>query len=139
LTPPSNRITPCPSKASERNFRKRRLARGLTLDEAGVHDQDFGRRAWPKSSGTIFRIFRAWLTQKAFCSSTENFSMSMSPEFMEAFENSAHMTVDGYSYLQDNRSPSRFGTGRAKIGKAIGTSLMPFVIGVVISSSGFLS
>lgn len=58
--------------------------------------------------------------------------------YLEAFETSEHMTVDGYSYLQDNPAPKPRRTQvvpRREAGRK--SSLMPLVIGVVVLVAGF--
>ena len=65
--------------------------------------------------------------------------------YLEAFETSEHVTVDGYSYLQDNSAPpprrtevvrprSGVGGGGGGGGKS---SLLPLVIGIVVLVAGF--
>src|SRR5207248_9183803 len=58
--------------------------------------------------------------------------------YLDAFETSGHLTVDGYSYLQDapapkaprgHRSPRRTENARP--------SLVPFLIGIAILVAGF--
>ena len=60
--------------------------------------------------------------------------------FMEAFETSEQVTVDGYSYLQDNPAPKPTRTPVVRRSPSGGnrTSLMPFFIGVVVIVLGFL-
>lgn len=58
--------------------------------------------------------------------------------FMEAFETSEQVTVDGYSYLQDNPAPKPTRTQVVHRSTGNRTSLMPFFIGVVVIVLGFL-
>ena len=55
--------------------------------------------------------------------------------YLEAFESSPHMTVDGYSYLQDNPAPNRRPVVRPTATN--NTSLLPLVIGLVVLIGGF--
>lgn len=59
-------------------------------------------------------------------------------EFMEAFEGSEQVTVDGYSYLQDNPPPKQTRAPVVRRSTSSNrTSLMPFLVGVVIIVLGF--
>lgn len=64
-------------------------------------------------------------------------NVDVSP-YLEGFETSEHMTVDGYSYLQDNPAPKPRRTEVVRR-EASGPkrSLLPFVIGVVVLVAGF--
>ena len=56
--------------------------------------------------------------------------------YLEAFESSENVTVDGYSYLQDNPAPKPARTPIIPRSTNRG-SLVPFVIGVVVLLIGF--
>ena len=55
--------------------------------------------------------------------------------YLEAFETSGSITVDGYSYLQDNPAPrpTRTAVTRPEVER---TSLLPLVIGIIILLGG---
>jgi len=61
--------------------------------------------------------------------------------YLEAFESSESVTVDGYAYLQDNPAPkpSRTAVVRPRSGGGGRGSFLPFVIGVVVLVIGFLA
>jgi cytoskeletal protein RodZ len=114
-----------------------RLARNLTLEEAGrmtkirpgrlqeIENEDFSEFASLAYAKGFLLIYGKFL------------DVDVSP-YLEAFETSETMTVDGYSYLQDNPAPKpsrpvpvrRHSGGRG--------SFVPFVIGVVILVVGFV-
>ena len=61
--------------------------------------------------------------------------------YLEAFETSEHVTVDGYSYLQDNPAPAPSRQAGAFASRSSGGgrgSFLPFVIGVVVLVVGFM-
>jgi cytoskeletal protein RodZ len=58
--------------------------------------------------------------------------------YMEAFETSEQVTVDGYSYLQDNPAPKPARTPVVRHRPSPErTSLMPVVIGIIVLAVGF--
>jgi cytoskeletal protein RodZ len=65
-------------------------------------------------------------------------NVDVSP-YLEAFETSEHVTVDGYSYLQDNPAPPPRRTEVVRKSAPSGnrSSLMPLVIGLVVLIVGF--
>ncbi|HEY0430761.1 MAG TPA: helix-turn-helix domain-containing protein [Pyrinomonadaceae bacterium] len=122
-----------------------RLARNLTLDEAGrmtkvrpsrlqdIENEDFSEFASLAYAKGFLLIYGKFL------------NVDVSP-YLEAFETSESVTVDGYAYLQDNpapkpsrvsvsRRPSRSGGGG---GGGSRGSLVPLVIGVVVLVGGFM-
>src|SRR5450759_1661419 len=107
-----------------------RLGRNLTLDEAGrmtkirpgrlqeIENEDFSEFASLAYAKGFLLIYGKFL------------DVDVSP-YLEAFETSESVTVDGYSYLQDHPAPK---PARAKIipKPTNRGSLVPFVIGVVV-------
>jgi cytoskeleton protein RodZ len=119
-----------------------RLARNLTLDEAGrmtkirpgrlaeIENEDFSEFASLAYAKGFLLIYGKFL------------DVDVSP-YLEAFETSESVTVDGYSYLQDNPAPKPVRTTvvrpRSSGGGGGGRgSFMPFVIGVVVLVGGFV-
>jgi cytoskeletal protein RodZ len=121
-------------------FRKAREARNLTLDEAArmtkirpsklaeIEAEDFSQFPSLAYARGFLLIYGKFL------------SVDVTP-YLEAFETSEHVTVDGYSYLQDNPAPPPPRTeiipraSRNSGGKR--SSLMPLVIGIVVLIGGF--
>src|SRR6266480_2981319 len=108
-----------------------RLARNLTLEEAGrmtkirpgrlqeIENEDFSEFASLAYAKGFLLIYGKFL------------DVDVSP-YLEAFETSETVTVDGYSYLQDNPAPkpSRPVVVRKSPGGGRG-SFIPFLIGVI--------
>jgi cytoskeletal protein RodZ len=116
-----------------------RNARGLTLDEVyratkvranrleAIENEDFSQfdsLAYSKAAVLIYGKF---------------LDVDVSP-YLEAFETSENVTVDGYAYLQDNPAPppSRPVVIRERSSGGRG-SLLPFAIGVVVLVGGFMA
>ena len=123
-------------------FQNARAARNLTLEEAARMT-----KIRPSKLAEIeaedFSQFPSLAYAKGFLLIYGKFlNVDVTP-YLEAFETSEHVTVDGYSYLQDNPVPpprrtevvrprsTRGGGGGGK------SSLMPLVIGIVILVAGF--
>jgi len=119
-------------------LKEARLARGLTLDEAGrltkirpgrleeIENEDFSQFASLAYAKGFLLIYGKFL------------EVDVTP-YMEAFETSEHVTTDGYAYLQDapDPEPSRPVTVRRRSSNGGRGSLMPFVIGVLVLVIGF--
>lgn len=125
-------------------FQKARAARNLTLEEAGRMT-----KIRPSKLAEIeaedFSQFPSLAYAKGFLLIYGKFlNVDVSP-YLEAFETSETMTVDGYSYLQDNPVPAPRRTEvmrpRASSGGGGGgrgkSSLLPLVIGIVVLVAGF--
>ncbi len=125
-----------------KKLQEARLARGLTLEEAGrqtkirpaqlkdIENEDFSQFASLAYAKGFLVIYGKFL------------EVDVTP-YLEAFETSETLTVDGYSYLQDapepepvrptvvrRRSSSPGGGGRG--------SFLPLIIGVVVLVAGFM-
>jgi cytoskeleton protein RodZ len=120
-----------------KKLQEARLARNLTLDEAGrmtkirpgrlqeIENEDFSEFASLAYAKGFLLIYGKFL------------DVDVSP-YLEAFETSETVTVDGYSYLQDNPAPKpsrpvvvrKHSSGRG--------SFLPFVIGVIVLVVGFV-
>jgi cytoskeletal protein RodZ len=118
-----------------------RLARNLTLEEAGrmtkirpgrlqeIENEDFSEFASLAYAKGFLLIYGKFL------------DVDVSP-YLEAFETSESVTVDGYAYLQDNPAPkpSRPVVVRPRGGGGGGRgSFLPFVIGVIVLVIGFVA
>lgn len=116
---------------------KARIARGLSLEEAGRLT-----KIRPSKLAEIeaedFSQFASLAYAKGFLIIYGKFLDVEVSRYLEAFETSEHVTVDGYSYLQDNPAPkpSRPVVVRKESSGGRG-SLLPFVIGVVVLVAGF--
>ena len=124
-----------------KKLQEARLARNLTLDEAGrmtkirpgrlqeIENEDFSEFASLAYAKGFLIIYGKFL------------DVDVSP-YLEAFETSESVTVDGYSYLQDNPAPkpSRTSVVRPRSGGGGGGrgSFMPFIIGVIVLVGGFV-
>ena len=128
-----------------------RLARNLTLDEAGrmtkirpgrlaeIENEDFSQFASLAYAKGFLLIYGKFL------------EVDVSP-YLEAFENSEGVTVDGYAYLQDNpepppsrpavsRRPRRSSASSSGGGFSGGnrSSFAPLVIGIIVLVVGFVA
>jgi cytoskeleton protein RodZ len=123
-------------------LKEARLARGLTLDEAGrmtkirptqlndIENEDFSQFASLAYAKGFLVIYGKFL------------AVDVTP-YMEAFEISETLTVDGYSYLQDapEPEPARPVVVRRRSSSPGGGgsgSLIPFIIGVLVLVVGFI-
>lgn len=123
-----------------KKLKEARLARNLTLEEAGrmtkirpgrleeIENEDFSQFASLAYAKGFLLIYGKFL------------DVDVSP-YMEAFETSEHVTVDGYAYLQDNPAPapSRPVTVRRERSSGGRGSLLPFVLGVIVLIGGFMA
>lgn len=118
-------------------FQKARAARNLTLDEAARMTKIRPNKL-AEIEAEDFSHFPSLAYAKGFVLIYGKFlNVDVTP-YLEAFETSEHMTVDGYSYLQDNPAPKPRRTEvvrRQPAGNK--SSLMPLVIGVVVLVAGF--
>ena len=113
-----------------------RAARGLSLEEAGrmtkirpvklaeIEAEDFSQFASLAYAKGFLLIYGKFL------------AVDVSP-YLEAFETSEHVTVDGYSYLQDNPAPAPSRPVVVRKETASRGSLLPFIIGVIVLIFGF--
>src|SRR5438045_8660399 len=96
-----------------KKLQEARLARGLTLDEAGrmtkirpaqlqeIENEDFSQFASLASAEGVLLIYGKFL------------DVDVSP-YLEAFETSETLTTDGYSYLPDARDPEAVLAGKVQ-------------------------
>jgi cytoskeletal protein RodZ len=127
-----------------KKFQEARIARKLTLDEAARMTKIRPSRL-AEIEADDFSQFPSLTYAKGFLQIYGKFlDVDVSP-YMEAFEGSDAVTVDGYSYLQDNPAPKPVRTpvvprrpppSMRSSGKP--TSLMPLFIGIAIIALGMM-
>ena len=127
-----------------KKFQEARLAKNLTLDEAARMTKIRPSRL-AEIEADDFSQFPSLAYAKGFLLIYGKFlDVDVTP-YMEVFETSEHVTVDGYSYLQDNPAPKPART-RAPVvrrrpsspsSSSERTSLMPVVIGIAVLAIGF--
>lgn len=117
-------------------FQKARTARNLTLEEAArITKIRPGRLA--ELEAEDFSNFPSLAYAKGFLVIYGKFlDVDVSP-YLEAFETSESVTVDGYSYLQDNPAPKPRRTEVVRQPSGGRGSLLPLVIGIVVLVAGF--
>src|SRR3954470_21907705 len=117
-----------------KKFQDARIARGLTLDEAARMTKIRPSRL-AEIEADDFSQFPSLAYAKGFLQIYGKFlDVDVGP-YLEAFETSEHVTVDGYSYLQDHPAPkpARPPVVRHRSSSSSErTSLMPLVIGMVV-------
>lgn len=122
-----------------KKFQEARLARNLTLDEAARMTKIRPSRL-AEIEADDFSQFPSLAYAKGFLLIYGKFlDVDVTP-YMEAFETSEHVTVDGYSYLQDNPAPRPVRAPvvrRRASSSSERTSLMPLVIGIIVLAVGF--
>ena len=125
-----------------KKLREARLARGLTLDDA-YRTTKIRPNRLDAIENEDFSLFDSLTYSKAAVVIYGKFlEVDVSP-FLEAFETSESVTVDGYAYLQDapDPEPSRPVTVRRRSSSPGGgggrSSFMPLIIGVVVLVVGF--
>jgi cytoskeleton protein RodZ len=133
-----------------KKLKEARLARNLTLEEAGrmtkirpgrleeIENEDFSQFASLAYAKGFLIIYGKFL------------EVDVTP-YLEAFETSESVTVDGYAYLQDNPepSPSRPAVSRRPrrnsssssggFGGGNRSSFAPLVIGIIVLVVGFVA
>src|SRR5436305_10708455 len=125
-----------------KKFQEARIARKLTLDEAARMTKIRPSRL-AEIEADDFSQFPSLTYAKGFLQIYGKFlDVDVSP-YMEAFEGSDAVTVDGYSYLQDNPAPP---PARAPVvhrrpvapTRSSGgpTSIMPLVLGLIVIGVG---
>ena len=118
-------------------FQKARMARNLTLDEAARMTKIRPNKL-AEIEAEDFSNFPSLAYAKGFVQIYGKFlNVDVSP-YLEGFESSVQVTVDGYSYLQDNPAPKPRRTEvvrRESSGSK--SALLPLVIGIVVLVAGF--
>jgi cytoskeleton protein RodZ len=129
-----------------KKFKEARLARNLTLDEAARMTKIRPQRL-AEIEADDFSQFPSLAYAKGFLLIYGKFlDVDVTP-YLDAFEDSESVNVDGYSYLQENerakpvsapvarRRPAATGGG----GGSNRVSPMPLIVGVVVLVVGFLA
>jgi cytoskeletal protein RodZ len=115
-------------------FQAARESRGLTLDEAARLTKIRQSRL-SEIEADDYSNFPSLAYAKGFLQIYGKFlDIDVSP-YLDAFETSGSITVDGYSYLQDNPAPRPTRTTVAR-SEPQRTSLLPLVIGIIILLGG---
>src|SRR5947208_195535 len=120
----------------DRQFQEARLARGLTLDEAARMTKIRPSRL-AEIEAEDFSQFPSLAYAKGFLLIYGKFlDVDVTP-YLEAFEGPEHVTVDGYSYLQDNPAPKPARTPTVDRTISNRMSATPLVIGIMVFIVGF--
>jgi cytoskeleton protein RodZ len=118
-------------------FQRARKERNLTLEEAARMTKIRPAKL-AEIEAEDFSQFPSLAYAKGFILIYGKFlNVDVSP-YLEAFETSEGVTVDGYSYLQDNPAPPPRRTEVVrKVPSGSKNSLMPLLIGIVVLVVGF--
>jgi cytoskeletal protein RodZ len=117
-----------------KKFQQARLARKMTLDEAARMTKIRPSRL-AEIEADDFSNFPSLAYAKGFLLIYGKFLEVDVSSYMEAFETSNAVTVDGYSYLQDNPAPKApTPVIRAPRNR---TSLLPLAVGIIVLVVGF--
>jgi cytoskeletal protein RodZ len=124
-----------------KKFQEARRARNLTLDEAARMTKIRPARL-AEIEADDFSQFPSLAYAKGFLLIYGKFlDVDVTP-YLDAFEDSERMTVDGYSYLQENRPEKPVSAPivprRPASAGPIRVSPMPLIVGVVVLVIGFL-
>jgi len=127
-----------------KKFQEARLARNLTLDEAARMTKIRPARL-AEIEADDFSQFPSLAYAKGFLLIYGKFlDVDVTP-YLDAFEDSERVTVDGYSYLQENRPEKPVSAPvvprprrPAAVGRGYRVSPMPLIVGVAVLVIGFL-
>jgi cytoskeletal protein RodZ len=118
-----------------RKFQEARKARNLSLEEAARLTRIRQSRL-AEIEADDFSNFPSLAYAKGFLQIYGKFlEVDVSP-YLDAFETSGHLTVDGYSYLQDAPAPKAPRRPVARRTENTRPSLVPFLIGITILVAG---
>jgi cytoskeleton protein RodZ len=119
-----------------RKFQEARKARNLSLEEAARLTKIRQSRL-AEIEADDFSNFPSLAYAKGFLQIYGKFlDVDVSP-YLDAFETSGHLTVDGYSYLQDAPVPKAPRTQVTRRNENARPSLVPFLFGLAILVAGF--
>ena len=119
-----------------RRFQEARKARNLSLEEAARLTRIRQSRL-AEIEADDFSNFPSLAYAKGFLQIYGKFlEVDVSP-YLDAFETSGHITVDGYSYLQDAPAPKAPRTPVTRRNENARPSLVPFLFGIAILVAGF--
>src|SRR5437660_770571 len=119
-----------------RKFQEARKARNLSLEEAARLTRIRQARL-AETEAADFSSLPSLAYAKGFLQIYGKFlEVDVSP-YLDTFETSGHITVDGYSYLQDSPPPPK--SVRVPVARREGprTSIMPLLIGLAVLFVGF--
>jgi cytoskeleton protein RodZ len=119
-----------------KKFQEARKTRNLSLEEAARLTRIRQSRL-AEIEADDFSNFPSLAYAKGFLQIYGKFlEVDVSP-YLDAFETSGHITVDGYSYLQDAPAPKAPRARVARRTENTRPSLLPFLIGMAILVAGF--
>src|SRR6266566_4384337 len=120
-----------------RKFQEARKARNLSLEEAARLTRIRQSRL-AEIEADDFSNFPSLAYAKGFLQIYGKFLEVDVSSYLDAFETSGHLTVDGYSYLQDAPAPKApRGHRSSRRTENARPSLLPFLIGIAILVAGF--
>jgi cytoskeletal protein RodZ len=125
-----------------KKFQEARRARNLTLDEAARMTKIRPARL-AEIEADDFSQFPSLAYAKGFLLIYGKFlDVDVTP-YLDAFEDSERVTVDGYSYLQENRPEKPVSAPvvprrPAAVGRGYRISPMPLIVGIAVLVIGFL-
>ncbi len=125
-----------------KKFQEARRARNLTLDEAARMTKIRPARL-AEIEADDFSQFPSLAYAKGFLLIYGKFlDVDVTP-YLDAFEDSERVTVDGYSYLQENRPEKPVSAPvvprrPAAVGRGYRVSPMPLIVGIAVLVIGFL-
>lgn len=121
-----------------KRFQEARKARNISLEDAARLTKIRQSRL-AEIEADDFSNFPSLAYAKGFLQIYGKFlDVDVSP-YLEAFETSEHLTVDGYSYLQENpapKPPRTAVTPRRETIPSNRTSILPLVIGLIVLFAG---
>ena len=119
-----------------KKFEEARRARNLTLDEAARMTKIRPARL-AEIEADDFSQFPSLAYAKGFLLIYGKFlDVDVTP-YLEAFEDSEHVTVDGYSYLQENHAPKQASAPIVRPSRRDRVSPMPLIFGILVLVVGF--
>ena len=119
-----------------KKFQEARRTRNLTLDEAARMTKIRPARL-AEIEADDFSQFPSLAYAKGFLLIYGKFlDVDVTP-YLEAFEDSEHVTVDGYSYLQENHAPKQVSTPVVRPSRRDRISPMPLIFGILVLVVGF--
>jgi cytoskeleton protein RodZ len=119
-----------------KKFQEARLARGLTLDETARLTKIRPSRL-AEIEAEDFSQFPSLAYAKGFLLIYGKFlDIDVTP-YLEAFEGSENVTVDGYSYLQESAPPKPVRTPIVRRPSSDRRSITPLIVGAIVLIVGF--
>ena len=119
-----------------KKFQEARRARNLTLDEAARMTKIRPARL-AEIEADDFSQFPSLAYAKGFLLIYGKFlDIDVTP-YLETFEDSEHVTVDGYSYLQENSPPKSVSAPVVRHSSRERISPMPLIFGILVLVIGF--